>query len=110
MEDLDEYWKAVWQLVCRRCIDSDEYGNCRLDHDMECALKMHFPTIVNTVRGIQSDSMEPYVAALRANVCSICRYEASDDSCKVRNEVNCALDRYYPLVVQAIEDVAAEQG
>ncbi|MBI5216752.1 MAG: hypothetical protein HY960_13450 [Ignavibacteriae bacterium] len=105
--NLELYWQAVQQKICAKCIDGDGTGNCRLNDREECALKSHFPQIVQTVLSIKSDHVEPYVFALRNNVCATCIHQAPDGKCQVRSSVDCGLDRYYPLVVEAIEDVRA---
>ena len=39
---LGQYWKAVQQKVCVKCIDGDRYGNCRLSPQFDCGLKKYF--------------------------------------------------------------------
>ncbi len=104
--ELEKYWQVVQNVVCRVCIDSDPFGNgvCRVSEDSMCAVKMYFPKIVNIVLSVKSDKMDDYIIALRENVCKECR-ETPDGVCELRNSVECALDRYYPLIVQAIESV-----
>lgn len=102
---LDEYWQAVSAKVCVKCIDSDGQGNCRLTGIDECGLKFHFPRIIETVLSVKSDRMEPYIEALRRNVCAYCAHQSPDGKCMFRANVDCGLDRYFPLVVEAIEAV-----
>jgi hypothetical protein len=105
MKNLDEYWAAVQEAVCHHCIDADANGICRLGTEEDCALITFFPEIVATVNSVDSQSMQPYVDALRANVCSECQQQEPNGFCALRHSVDCALDRYYPLVVSAIEEV-----
>jgi hypothetical protein len=42
---------------------------------------------------------------LRKNVCSECRHQSSDGTCSLRRSLDCGLDRYFPLVIEAIEEV-----
>jgi len=117
---LDEYWKAVRKEVCAKCIDGDGWGNCRLTDAEGCGLKVHFPKIVATVLSVESDDMAPYIDVLRKNVCADCPYRFSgtrsrpdqvgtdkhrspDGTCIFRANIDCGLDRYFPLVVAAIE-------
>lgn len=106
MISLEEYWEAVSQRVCSKCIDGDRHGNCRLKGD-ECGLRMHFPRIVSTVLSVSGSEMQAYVDALRQNVCTFCNHQAPDGSCLFRANVDCGLDRYFPLVVEAIEELPA---
>ena len=102
---LEEYWDAVQRKVCLKCIDGDGRGNCLLGTVDECALKAHFPKIVETVLAVRSSDMEPYLTGLRQNVCTQCRHQSADGTCVLRNEVDCALDRYFPIVAEAIEEL-----
>ncbi len=104
--DLD----AIRSRVCRGCIDSDGHGNCMISSAADCTITRFFPQIVSAVRSVSSPFMEPYEAELRKRVCSECVHQSRDGSCAVRNDVECALDRYFPLIVQAIEEIAAGEG
>jgi len=106
---LDEYWEAVQRRVCVKCIDSDGHGNCLLSGEDECGLILHFPKIVETVLSVKSDSLDPYIEALRHNVCSQCKHQSPDGTCRFRSRADCGLDRYFPMVVEAIEEVRLEQ-
>lgn len=100
---LDDYWEAVRAVVCRKCIDGDGHGNCRLTGSYACGLSAHFPRIVETVLSVTSDAMDPYIEALREHVCANCVHQSPEGRCMFRVNVDCGLDRYFPLIVQAIE-------
>lgn len=104
--EIEKYWQAVQQMVCRVCIDSAPSGNgiCRVSEMSMCGVKEYFPKIVKIVLSIKSDKMDDYIIALRENICKECR-ETPNGVCELRDSVECALDRYYPLIVQAIESV-----
>ena len=103
MKNADQLWDTVQQRVCSHCIDSSAKGACRLPADQECGLRRHFSSIVTTVLAVHSDSLGPYVNALREHVCSLCDHQTLDGQCVVRNEVECGLDRYFPMIVEVIE-------
>lgn len=105
MESLEQYWRAVQYRVCANCIDSDGHANCRLSGEEECGLKAYFPKIVETVLATQDQRIEPYIVSLRNNVCAACRHQTSDGTCSFRTKLDCGLDRYFPLIVEAIEEV-----
>ncbi len=105
MQELSTYWSAVRSTVCAHCIDSDGHANCRLDAGMECALRVHFSAVVDAVLTTRSDSLLPYMQALRERVCPVCESHGTDGACRVREEIACGLDRHFPLVVNAIENV-----
>ena len=83
--------------------DGDGEGNCRLPNGADCALKSFLPQIVTTIANVKSDSIETYINVLRRNVCILCDYQRPDLSCGQRIDLECALDRYYPRVVEIIE-------
>jgi hypothetical protein len=105
MERYDEYWQAVSAKVCIKCIDADSNGHCRIGNERECGLKIHFPKIVETILSVESDKLEPYVLALRQTVCANCEYQSADGTCTVRTQIDCALDRYFPMIVDVIQGV-----
>lgn len=96
-------WEDVQQKICRKCIDGDGRGNCRLPVDESCALQANFDLIVQTVARTDATDFDDYVQALRSTVCSSCMHQDSNGSCWKRNRLDCALDRYYPLVVGIVE-------
>jgi len=96
-------WEDVQQKVCRKCIDGDGQGNCRLPADEECALQANFQLIVGTVASERAPDYDTYVNRLRASVCTSCMHQDAKGNCWKRNRLDCALDRYYPLVIQIVE-------
>jgi hypothetical protein len=110
MEPLERYWEAVRRKVCERCIDGDGTGNCRLTPGEECALQNHFAEVVHAVLSVKSNQVQPYVDALRLDVCGRCRQQAADGTCTLRTQLDCGLDRYFPLVIEAIEAVHIESN
>ena len=107
MEDgnMDMYWDSIRKTVCRKCIDGDGKGGCRLPIDESCGLETFFPEIVQTVSSVHSDSFQDYVGALRANICRNCEHQFADGDCRKRDTLECALDRYLPVVIEVIETV-----
>ncbi|MBZ5617144.1 MAG: hypothetical protein LAQ69_00225 [Acidobacteriia bacterium] len=57
---------------------------------------------------MESDDINQYLQAIRRNVCSVCIDQARDGSCETRQRVECALDAYLLLVVDAIEEVTGK--
>lgn len=107
MENFERYWPSVQAKVCTHCIDSDGHSNCRLSGEEECALKIHFPQIVEAVLSVESDRIDPYIEALRQKICATCKHQSPDGKCTFRTKFDCGLDRYFPLVVEAIEKLRA---
>lgn len=108
--ELQRYWQVIQKKVCPRCLDGDGHGACRLPVGEECALKSFLPQVVMTVADIKSNSIETHIDALRRQVCTLCEHQSPDMVCSKRSHLECALDRYYPLVVEIIELVRDEMA
>ena len=106
MEHLEEYWDAIKEKVCKHCIDETVgVGNLRERDNDDCALRRFFPEIVKMVKSIKSDDIDEYVLAQRMLICSQCTHQLEDDTCKLRKQLDCCLDRYLVLVINTIEEV-----
>lgn len=107
MVDLkDAYEKAVLKRLESACVDRTENSECRHDPGLECAVRAHMHKIVAAVQGVHADRIGEYVDRIREQVCSSCQFVNSDGSCDVRRRVDCCLDRYLVLVVEAVEETA----
>lgn len=102
---MDQSWDAMRMKVCRKCIDGDGKGNCRLPVDETCALEAFFPELIETVSKVKSSSYGDYVQALRENVCAHCQHQLPNGKCNKRETLECALDRYYPMIIEVIETI-----
>lgn len=102
---MKQYWSLIQDKVCRKCIDGDGRGNCRLPSTLSCALKESLPEIVRIARETEGGSYEDSVNALRAGICSRCVHQLGDGTCVLRSTLECALDRYYLLVLDVIDEV-----
>jgi len=104
MQEDQNYLEELFARLCPKCIDGDGKGNCLLPTGEECAIRQFFPQVVEAVRSVFSTSMEPYEDALRRKVCSACAL-SDGAQCSRRTEVECALDRYYPVIVETVEEL-----
>ncbi len=105
----EEYWRLIEAKICAKCIDGDRSGGCRMEHGLECSLKRYFPQILEVVGSVYGHSIEPYERLLRNKICGICVHQSPDGVCSLRNEVECALDRYFPLIVEVIEEAQLKE-
>jgi hypothetical protein len=96
-------WSDIQQTICRKCIDGDGHGACRLPVDESCPLKQNFSLIVTAIGASEARDYDAYVGTLRSFVCQRCGYQEETGTCDKRNKLECALDRYYPLVIDIIE-------
>jgi hypothetical protein len=110
MSEISNYWETVQAEVCANCIDRNGEGKCGLAGDVECGLKRYFPSVVDSVLSVQSEKLGPYVATVRERVCASCDYQSKDGECHVRASVDCGLDRYFPMIVESIENFKSERN
>jgi hypothetical protein len=83
-------------------------GQCGLEEPSSCALFRLFPQVAQAIQSVHSDDIHQYIEAIRHNVCSVCNEQAADGSCETRQQVQCALDAYLLLVVDAIEEATGK--
>jgi hypothetical protein len=111
---IDEYKKAMREEICGVCISftpgKEEPTRCLHECSGECSLFAHLPEIVDSVSRVDGRSMEPYVAALRKDVCAHCQHQDDKGVCDLRDSHSpaptwCVLDAYFNLITGVIEDV-----
>ena len=103
-----ELEELVRNRICGVCSDRKTDGTCGLEEPGQCALFRLFPQVVEAIQATQSDNLEDYIGAIRRKVCSVCTAQESDESCGQRQQVQCALDAYLVLVVEAIEEATGK--
>ena len=101
---MDKYLKAIKQNVCTICVDSGEKGGCTLNEKESCALEQFLPKIVDLIHSVQTESIAVYNKLLKEKICSECR-SREGGRCELRDDANCSLERYFPLVVEIIQKV-----
>ncbi len=105
---LVELEAIVRNRICKVCTERTADGQCGLEQPSSCALFRLFPQVAQAIQSVDSDDIQQYITAIRQNVCSVCADRAADDSCETRQQVQCALDAYLLLVVDAIEEATAK--
>lgn len=103
------YWEAIREHVCGVCLDQRDDGACGLTHRV-CAIERHLPRLADVLSRVQSSRMDEYEAAVRAEICSTCPQQEASGHCALREEVECALFAYLPLVLEAVESVNEAEG
>jgi nucleotide-binding universal stress UspA family protein len=102
----EKYLQEIRQRVCSKCIDRTASGLCTASTFDACAINRYLPEIIDIVMTGQADDYDATVDRLRSRVCSACEQQSPDGRCDMRDDVECALDRYFPLVIEAIRDAA----
>ena len=105
---LVELESIVRNRICKVCTERTVDGQCGLEEPSNCALFRLFPQVAEAIQTTQSDNIQDYIDAIRRHVCTVCTAQDSDGSCGLRQEVQCALDAYLMLVVEAIEEATGK--
>ena len=105
---LEELEAIIRNRICSVCTERTTEGECGLESPSSCALFRLFPQVAQAIQSVTSDDIHQYIEAIRRNVCTVCGEQASDGSCEVRQQVQCSLDAYLLLVVDAIEEATGK--
>jgi hypothetical protein len=105
---LIELEAIVRNRICGVCTERTMEGQCGLEEPSSCALFRLFPQVAQAIQSVSSDDIQPYIDAIRRNVCAICADQAGDGSCETRQQVRCSLDAYLLPVVDAIEEATGK--
>ena len=103
-----ELEELVRNRICGVCSDRKTDGTCGMEEPGQCALFRLFPQVAQAIQSTHSDHIDDYIDAIRRNVCTVCAAQDSDGDCAVREQVQCALDAYLLLVVEAIEEATGK--
>lgn len=96
--------------LCPGCVRYTRTHGCSLPKDRMCSVFKNLDDLVTIVRSTHSRSIEPYATVLREQICAACHYEDGHGNCPCRTDLDCALDLYYPLIVETIELELIKQG
>ncbi len=94
-------WESVRMGVCRKCIDGDTKGECRLPNDEVCPLEAYFTEVSEAITMVGARPMQTIAQAVRSSVCPRCLYGTSEH-CRKRDTLECALERYMPTIVERV--------
>jgi hypothetical protein len=98
---MNPVWESVRMTVCRKCIDGNAKGECRLPDGEICSLERFFPDVSSAIASADVHSMDAIARAMRASVCRQCPY-GTPEHCTKRDTLECALERHLPLVVERV--------
>lgn len=109
MKNWHLYEEAIMRHVCTKCIDFGEDGICHTKDPEGCAIFRYLPELVEIAERLNEYKINPYIDAVRQDVCMECRNAQSTTPCPLRDSLDCGLDRYLPLVLDAIEEVREKE-
>lgn len=101
--DLAEYLAEIREEVCSRCVERPEGGPPCAPAGKSCGVEMHLPQLIDSIRGVHSPSIGPYLEANRSQICPLCPL-LHTSNCP------CPMDYLAVLLVQAVETVDARRA
>jgi hypothetical protein len=105
---LAEIEAIVRNKICKVCTSRTVNGTCGLEEPSGCALFHFFPQVASAIGSVESDDINDYIEAIRCQVCRLCTDQDATGYCETRQQVQCALDAYLLLVVEAIEEATGK--
>jgi len=102
------YWESIRGKIFRSCTHGGGRGGCSLPSGETRALEAFLPEIVEIFSPLRSRSLEPHIDLLRGSIRPECGYQPAGGRCMKRERLDCALDRYYPMVLEVLESARAE--
>lgn len=108
--DMQKVEQSLREKICPSCARFTTQHTCSLPADRPCSLFANLDSVVDIVRDTHSTRIDTYVDVLRHEVCSACHFEDDHGSCPKRDDVDCALNTYYPLIVETIEAELGRQS
>jgi len=104
----DRIEERVRDTICRACIYEKAGGGCALEK-MACPIMNKLDQVIEVVRTTHAERIDPYVDRLRQVVCAECAMQSVEGHCPMREHADCALDDYFVLLVDLVEqELAAE--
>ena len=104
----DELEAIVRNRICGVCTERTVDGQCGLEEPSSCALFRLFPQVAQAIQSVNSDDIQQYIEPSGATSARSAWTRRSDGSCETRQQVQCALDAYLLLVVDAIEEATGK--
>lgn len=105
MGSMEEYHDAIDRRVAAACLDRKDDGTCNPPEGRKCVLELNLPEIVKAVKAVKSDRIDDYAHSIRETVCVDCINQDEHGECYFRDQMQCCLDNFMSLVVDAIDEV-----
>jgi hypothetical protein len=97
-EALQDYLDEIRHQVCERCIERPPGGPPCAPLGKMCGIEAHLPELIDAIREVHSDRIDPYLETDRRRICEHCAFLHSS-ACP------CPMDYLLVLIVQAVETV-----
>jgi hypothetical protein len=110
MVRLEEYYTELVNKLAVACMDRLPDGTCAPPKGRRCALDMNLREIVKAVKAVKSNDISDYAGEIRHVVCEQCINQDEHGDCEVRDSLDCCLNNFMLLAVDAIEEVDARHA
>src|SRR5271166_2202146 len=70
--ELDEYLDQIRKDVCGVCVERPPEGPPCGPAGKQCGIEIHLREIIDSIHGVRSDLIEPYLRANRKQICESC--------------------------------------
>ena len=107
-EALQAYRDAIAKRVHTVCIDRNLDPNSLIDTEARCLIDRLLPQLVALATAVGPGDMPAFQAAVEEAICQQCGNLDALGTCRVREQAECCLYRYLPLVYEAIHSVTPD--
>lgn len=95
---LGEYLQEIREQVCSRCIERPPGGPPCVPLGKMCGIELHLVDLIDSVHGVHSKCLEPYVDHNRSEICAKCALLHT-------SVCPCPMDYLASLIVESVEAV-----
>ena len=93
-----EYLEEIREQVCSRCVERPQGGPPCAPLGKVCGIELHLEQLIDSIHGVESNWIDPYVDQNRKCICENCPYLH-------RSICPCPMDYLTVLLVEAVENV-----
>lgn len=104
-DELQAYRDAIAQGVRAICIDRNLNPRSTVETEANCRIDRFLPQLVELAKAVGPNDLEAFNAAFEKTICLQCGHLDSFGTCRVREQAECCLYRYLPLLYDAIHRV-----
>ena len=101
-DPLQDYRDAVAQQVHAICFDRNLDPQSTVNTEAACRIERFLPELVRLARMVGPNDMAAFEAAFERTICAQCGHLDAVGTCPVREQAECCLYRYLPLLYDAI--------
>lgn len=104
------YRDAIAKRVHAVCLDRNLDPTSTVNTEVGCRIERFLPQLVELARAVGPNDLSAFEAVFEETICSQCGNLDAFGTCPVREQAECCLYRYLPLVYEAIHSVAANSS